>query len=90
MAVWDLGQHYPVDTRAPHNKCTALKCTNGSVRFETQLWIEFKLLVECKFLLVFKHYKEVMDLEDLTLSLKRPSGLLDYCLQRLSCCGSQR
>ncbi len=27
-AVPDLGQHYPVDISAPHNKCTALKYTN--------------------------------------------------------------
>lgn len=39
----DLGQHYPNRGVVPnhtltvHSKCTALKCTKGSMRFGTQL-----------------------------------------------------
>ncbi len=38
-AVRDLGQHYPVEISAPQHKCTALKCTNRSMQFGTQLYI---------------------------------------------------
>ncbi len=34
--VRDLRQHHTVKISAPHNKCTALKYTNGIIWFETQ------------------------------------------------------
>lgn len=36
MAVHDLGRHYPAEMGAPHNKCAALKCGEGRMRFGTQ------------------------------------------------------
>lgn len=35
VAIWDDAA--PVDMNAPHHKCSALKCANGSMRFGTRL-----------------------------------------------------